>query len=333
MRLAVERLLADEPPRRAPAPAGPPRGHRRVGAPGPALRRRRRRPRRRRPAHPAGRRGARAGRPGARPRHLADGGRPGRGDRARGRPGRAPSSGRVRDGGRRPSPGGRHRAPPPTGSSPHLDAGERVAFVTLGDPNVYSTFSVAGRGGAPPPARPCPSSTVPGIMAFQDLAARAGTVLVDGDEQLVLVPAHAAGGDRRRRRGRRPGPRPSSSTRAAALLGELAERSTADGRLDGAVLGELLGLPGGRVARRWPSVGRPARRTYLATVIVPPPGAGDGGRDLLRGRRTGRRRPADPAGRRPPGPRRRGGVGVVAGARRGARPTPAPAPRSTTRRA
>ena len=57
----------------------------------------------------------------------------------------------------------------------HLDAGERVALITLGDPNVYSTFSsVAERVAALRPRTPV--RTEPGIMAFQELAARTGTV-------------------------------------------------------------------------------------------------------------------------------------------------------------
>lgn len=148
-----------------------------------------------------------------------------------------------------------------------LDAGERVAFVTLGDPNVYSTFSsLAEEVRARRPA--VPVETVPGIMAFQDLAARAGTVLVDGDERLVLVPA-------------RPGTDPAALAAAVAdpsvavvvykgggRLPELARLLADAGRLDGAVLGELLGLPGGRVAAVADAADRPA--TYLATVVVPP---------------------------------------------------------------
>ena len=148
-----------------------------------------------------------------------------------------------------------------------LDAGERVAFVTLGDPNVYSTFSslaeeVRARRSS------VPIETVPGIMAFQDLAARAGTVLVDGDERLALVPARA-------------GSDPAALAAAAAdpaaalvvykgggRLPELARLLAEVGRLDGAVLGELLGLPGGRVAAVADVAERPA--TYLATVVVPP---------------------------------------------------------------
>ena len=148
-----------------------------------------------------------------------------------------------------------------------LDAGERVAFVTLGDPNVYSTFSsLAGEVRARRPD--VPIETVPGIMAFQDLAARSGTVLVDGDERLVLVPARAgsdptvlaaAVGD------------PSAALvvyKGGGRLPEVARLLAEAGRLDGAVLGELLGLPGGRVAAVADVAGQPA--TYLATVVVPP---------------------------------------------------------------
>src|SRR5688572_21640648 len=69
-----------------------------------------------------------------------------------------------------------------------LDAGQRLAFVTLGDPNVYSTFSSVAarvrelRAGAA-------IETVPGIMAFQELAAQSGTVVLRDTERLALVTA------------------------------------------------------------------------------------------------------------------------------------------------
>ena len=148
-----------------------------------------------------------------------------------------------------------------------LDVGERVAFVTLGDPNVYSTFaSVAAEVRARRPAAPIES--IPGIMAFQDLAARSGTVLVDGDERLVLVPAHRGDGA--------DAVAAAAADRGAAVvvykggsrLPELAAALADAGRLEGAVLGELLGLPGGRVERVADVAHRPA--TYLATLVVPP---------------------------------------------------------------
>src|SRR6266508_4158008 len=69
-----------------------------------------------------------------------------------------------------------------------LDHGERVAFATLGDPNVYSTFSSLARE----VRALCPGTpieTVAGIMAFQALASRAGFVVLEGTETLSLITA------------------------------------------------------------------------------------------------------------------------------------------------
>lgn len=152
-----------------------------------------------------------------------------------------------------------------------LDAGEEVAFVTLGDPNIYSTFS--SLAGAVTDLRPATVvRTVAGIMAFQDLASRTATVLLDGTETLQLVTALD-------------GPAQLAAALAnahqtivvykggrhlPAILKALADA----GRLDNAVIGELLGLPGQRVlpAGDWPN--QPA--SYLATVIVPPAGRSGG---------------------------------------------------------
>jgi precorrin-2/cobalt-factor-2 C20-methyltransferase len=149
----------------------------------------------------------------------------------------------------------------------HLDTGERVAFVTLGDPSIYSTFgSMADAVRARRPE--VPIEVVPGIMAFQDLAARTATALVDGTEHLVLVPAHSSAG------GTALADAAADPTAAVVVYkgGAQVERVAATladhDRLDGALLGELLGLPGGRVARLAEVADRPA--SYLATLIVPP---------------------------------------------------------------
>jgi precorrin-2/cobalt-factor-2 C20-methyltransferase len=149
----------------------------------------------------------------------------------------------------------------------HLDAGERVAFVTLGDPNVYSTFSPLGD--AVRRRRPAvPVEVVPGIMAFQDLAARTGTTVVDGTEHLVLVPAHAeAAGATLEAAAADPGAA-VVVYKGGAQIGAVAATLAGHQRLEGAVMGELLGLPGGRVAPLAEAADRPA--SYLATMIVPP---------------------------------------------------------------
>jgi len=148
-----------------------------------------------------------------------------------------------------------------------LDAGEDVAFVTLGDPNVYSTFptlAAAVRRRRPDVA----VDTVPGITAFQDLASRSGTVLVTGTERLTLVTAldgpealDAALVD------------PGGAVivyKGGRHLPAVAEHLADAGRLDGAVAGELLGLPGQRIGPAADLADAPA--SYLVTVIVPPPG-------------------------------------------------------------
>lgn len=155
-----------------------------------------------------------------------------------------------------------------------LDAGETVAFVTLGDPNLYSTFHhLATAVGALRPGAPV--RTVPGIMAFQDLAARAGTVVADGAERLTLVTAadgtthlEAALAD------------PASAVvvyKGGRHLPAIANLVADAGRLEGAVVGELLGMPGERVVALVDAGAGPA--AYLACVIIPPnrgPGAGGG---------------------------------------------------------
>jgi precorrin-2/cobalt-factor-2 C20-methyltransferase len=148
-----------------------------------------------------------------------------------------------------------------------LDADERIAFVTIGDPSVYSTFgSLADAVRRRRPA--VPIEVVPGIMAFQDLAARTATALVDGDEHLVLVPAHAAA-DGTTLDAAVSDPRAAVVVyKGGAQVERVATALAEHGRLEGALLGELLGLPGGRVAPLAEVADRPA--SYLATLIVPP---------------------------------------------------------------
>jgi precorrin-2/cobalt-factor-2 C20-methyltransferase len=145
-----------------------------------------------------------------------------------------------------------------------LDTGSVVAFVTLGDPNVYSTFPALGAIVAD--LRPSvPITTVPGVMAFQELAAETGTVLAQDGEYLTLA---VAGVD--------PTPLDGLLTDAhhtvvvykggrhlPAVATSLRDRD----RLEGAVMGEMIGLPGGRCVPVATVADRPA--SYLATVVIP----------------------------------------------------------------
>jgi precorrin-2/cobalt-factor-2 C20-methyltransferase len=70
----------------------------------------------------------------------------------------------------------------------HLERGESVAFVTLGDPLLYSTFTHllrAVRARAPE----VPVVIVPGISSIQAAAAHLQAPLATGDERLAVLPA------------------------------------------------------------------------------------------------------------------------------------------------
>ena len=145
-----------------------------------------------------------------------------------------------------------------------VDSGDLVAFATLGDPHLWSPWGALRR--ALHTLRPAAAvSAVPGIMAWQDLAARTATVVADGDQRVVLLSlgddpsavAELVGDD--------------ATTvvvyRGGRSLPGLATVLREEGRLEGAVVGELLGLPGERSAPLERVAGRPG--SYLATTIVP----------------------------------------------------------------
>lgn len=143
-----------------------------------------------------------------------------------------------------------------------------ISFGTIGDPNLYSTFSYLAqtvRGMVPGIS----VETVPGITAMQDLAARSGTVLAEGAEPLVLLPLTGGAAALREALGR-PGTVVGYKLGAAAgpspeeVLALLAET----GRAGGAVAGSRLGLPGEDIRPAAELAGLPAV-PYLSTLIVP----------------------------------------------------------------
>jgi len=137
-----------------------------------------------------------------------------------------------------------------------------VAFATIGDPNVYSTFTyLAATVRARVPGLTV--ATVPGITAMQDLAARSGTVLCEGRETLALLPLTA-------------GLVPFTDAlarfdtvvgyKSGSHLPEVLAAVRDAGRMDGAVHGASLGLPGEDI-RPAGEVSGPA--PYLSTLLVP----------------------------------------------------------------
>ncbi|CAM5331877.1 MULTISPECIES: precorrin-2 C(20)-methyltransferase [Streptomyces] len=145
-----------------------------------------------------------------------------------------------------------------------------VAFATIGDPNVYSTFTyLAQTIVAAVPGTVV--ETVPGITAMQDLAARSGAVLTEGTEPLTLVPVTAGSAVLKEALA---GPGTVVAYKFGRQAREVAEALRESGRTAGAVWGSALGLPEESI--------RPAadlddaQLPYLSTLIAPP--RRDGGR-------------------------------------------------------
>lgn len=152
-------------------------------------------------------------------------------------------------------------------------AGTTVAFATIGDPNIYSTFTyLAQTVAALVPGLEV--ETVPGITAMQDLAARSGTVLVEGTESLGLLPL-TAGLDRLRQA------LADHDTvvgyKGGRVLPAVLRLLTDAGRLDDAVYGAGLGLAGEDI-RPAGEVDAGESAPYLSTVLVPARRVGRGGK-------------------------------------------------------
>ncbi|MBB4933283.1 precorrin-2/cobalt-factor-2 C20-methyltransferase [Lipingzhangella halophila] len=146
----------------------------------------------------------------------------------------------------------------------HFEQGARsVAFATIGDPNIYSTFSYLART-VREMAPDTEIETVAGITAMQDLASRSGSVLVEGMEPLTLLPV-TAGVERLR------AALATDATVVAYKFGRFAPDVVAalreSGRLDDAVYGARLGLDGEEIdpVAKLEDEALP----YLSTLVAP----------------------------------------------------------------
>lgn len=150
---------------------------------------------------------------------------------------------------------------------------QSVAFATIGDPNVYSTFTYLAatvRSLVPDLL----VRTVPGITAMQSLAASSGTVLVEGRESLALMPLTAGIGTFEAALA-------SHDTvvgyKGGRVLPEVLAAVRASGRLSGALVGSALGTPAEEI-RPAADLDEAHRAPYLSTLLVVPSRSGRGTR-------------------------------------------------------
>lgn len=148
---------------------------------------------------------------------------------------------------------------------------EVVAFATIGDPNIYSTFTYLAQTvlSLLPEVH---VQTIPGITAMQALAATSGTVLCEGKESLILLPL-TAGIDAF------DAALTTADTvvayKGGAYLAEVVSILEKHNRIDDAIFGAALGLVDQQVG---PLGEITASAPYLSTVIVPPKRTTRGGK-------------------------------------------------------
>ncbi|MEU8577986.1 precorrin-2 C(20)-methyltransferase [Streptomyces asoensis] len=138
-----------------------------------------------------------------------------------------------------------------------------LAFATIGDPNVYSTFTYL----AQTIVESVPGvvvETVPGITAMQDLAARSGAVLTEGTEPLTLVPVTAGAAVLKDALA---GPGTVVAYKFGRQAAEVAEALRETGRIGDAVWGSALGLAQESIRSAEELDGEPL--PYLSTLIAP----------------------------------------------------------------
>ena len=142
-----------------------------------------------------------------------------------------------------------------------LEKSHTCAFATIGDPNLYSTFTYLVRAVKDIVAN-VKVNTVPGITAMQDLASRSGTVLALGEERLALFPFTAG-------RTALYSALDSFETvvcyKGGGRLREVLEVAKEAGRLEDATYGSRLGMESEEIVRASEMLGREG--AYLSTVI------------------------------------------------------------------
>ncbi|MDQ3737402.1 MAG: precorrin-2 C(20)-methyltransferase, partial [Actinomycetota bacterium] len=142
-----------------------------------------------------------------------------------------------------------------------LAKGRTCAFATIGDPNLYSTFTYLIRA-TKTTVPEVEVDTVPGITAMQDLASRSGAVLALGEERLALLPFTAG---KMALQSALDGFETVVCYKGGGHLAEVLEVAEEAGRLEDATYGSRLGMEGEEIVRASEMVGREG--AYLSTII------------------------------------------------------------------
>lgn len=147
-----------------------------------------------------------------------------------------------------------------------LDEGRTVAFITLGDPTVYSTYIYVHKKVL---ARGYDAELIPGVPSFCAVAARLGTSLCEGAERLLIVPASHEAADCLDVKANK------VFMKAGKAIGELKDLLAERGLLDRASMVANCGMEGEKVYPRFADLEDGAG--YFSVVLVRETDLPDGG--------------------------------------------------------
>lgn len=152
-----------------------------------------------------------------------------------------------------------------------LEAGKTVAFITLGDPSIYSTYWYLHRKVV---ARGYQAQMIPGVPSFCAAAAGLNQALCEGEEPLLIVPASHGGLEESLNVQAN-----KVFMKAGRQLGALKEALKTHGALEQAALAVNCGLEGERYEPSFAEADPEAG--YFAIVVVkePPQNGVMGGND------------------------------------------------------
>lgn len=137
-----------------------------------------------------------------------------------------------------------------------LDAGESVAFVTLGDPSFYATWTPLQRRAL---ADNREVITIPGVISPCALAAQMNVPLAERQERLTVVPAIDG----------KPLPHDNLIVmKVGPRFSRIAEDLASQGRLDQAVMGVRCGMEGEALYSNLATCPEP--HSYFSTILAGP---------------------------------------------------------------
>ena len=137
-----------------------------------------------------------------------------------------------------------------------LAEGKQVSYITLGDPSIYSTYTVIHNKVL---ERGFQAKMVPGVPSFCAAAAALNQSLCEGDQPLIVIPASARADDDLIRRSNK------VYMKAGKSILKLQKELRENGELKSASMVENCGMPGERIYPEFEELQEPSG--YFSLVI------------------------------------------------------------------